>query len=209
MKSRPQTWNEWKVKIDVPIINIGGIFPITHSSYNGAGIMAASQMAVDAINRMKFLPDYGVRLVVTDGKCSADTVMKNFIDFIVTKDYYNSLVGVLGPACSETVEPIAGVSKHYHIMVISYSAEGASFSDRKKYPYFFRTIGENQHYKHVYIYLFEKFNWKRVAALTEDGQKYTEYISLMQDDFESHNIKFIANKKFPREKKSEDMKMVS
>ena len=31
---------------------------------------------------------------------------------------------ILGPACSDTVEPIAGVSKHFRTVVISYSAEG-------------------------------------------------------------------------------------
>ena len=54
------------------------------------------------------------------------------------------LIGVLGPACSSTVEPIAGVSKHLGMTVISYSAEGVSFADRETYPYFFRTIGENR-----------------------------------------------------------------
>lgn len=109
---------------------------------------------------------------------------------------------MLGPACSETVEPLAGVSKHYHIMVISYSAEGASFSDRVKYPYFFRTIGENNHYKHVYLQLFKRLGWRRVAALTEDGQKYTEYISHMQEMFEENGITFVANTKFPRERET-------
>lgn len=56
--------------------------------------------------------------------------------------------------------------------------------------------------------MFKKFQWKRVAALTEDGQKYTEYISLMQEDLEKHKVEFIANKKFPRERKTEDMKWV-
>lgn len=166
-------------------------------------------MAYMAINKNKtILPDYNLKLLVQDGQCKADNVMKRFIDFIV-EGYYPQLVGVLGPACSETVEPLAGVSRHYHIMVISYSAEGASFSDRSKYPYFFRTIGENKHYKNVYLYLFKYFGWKRVAALTEDGQKYTEYISLMQDDLEKNNIKFIANKKFPRERETEAMTRVS
>lgn len=47
-----------------------------------------------------------------------------------------------------------------------------------------------------------------MASLTEDGQKYTEYISLMQDDLESSNITF-ANKKFPRERETETMTRVS
>lgn len=210
MKQRHDIWRIWEQRSSgKAVIHIGGIFPITSSSYNGKGIALGAIKARDAINRMNILPHYQLNIIVTDGKCTPDIVMKNFIDFIVTKEYYEKLVGVLGPACSETVEPIAGVSKHYHIMVISYSAEGASFSDRKNYPYFFRTIGENQHYKHVYIHLFKDFGWQRVAALTEDGQKYTEYISLMLEDFEKNNIKFIGNNKFSREKRTEDMRRVS
>ena len=53
-----------------------------------------------------------------------------------------------GPACSGTVEPIAGVSKHFRTVVISYSAEGSiSRENMKDYPYFFRTIAENKQYK--------------------------------------------------------------
>lgn len=210
MKQRNGTWRVWEQRSSEKArIYIGGIFPVTSSSYNGMSIAHGAIAAKDAINSMNILPHYHLTILVTDGKCTPDIVMRNFIDFIVTKDYYEKLVGVLGPACSETVEPIAGVSKHYHIMVISYSAEGASFSDRKNYPYFFRTIGENQHYKHVYIELFNQFKWHRVAALTEDGQKYTEYISLMLEDFEKNKINFIGNNKFSREKRTEDMRRVS
>lgn len=38
----------------------------------------------------------------------------------------------------------AGLSKHVRMAIISYSAEGATFVDREKYPYFYRTIGENR-----------------------------------------------------------------
>ncbi|XP_060518097.1 receptor-type guanylate cyclase gcy-13-like isoform X2 [Cylas formicarius] len=200
MDKRNGTWTKWKQSTE-SLIYIGGIFPLSSSSYTGTGIVKAALMAMNAINMNKtLLSDYKLTILVTDGMCRADNVMKNFIDFIVDQNYYNNLVGVLGPACSDTVEPLAGVSRHYHIMVISYSAEGSSFSDRGKYPYFFRTIGENQHYNHVYLALFKKWRWKRIAALTEDGQKYTEYISLLQDELEQDHIAFIANKKFPRER---------
>lgn len=113
------------------------------SSYNGRGIAGAAKLAKEAINQNQtVLSPYTLQIIVTDGMCQADNVMKHFIDFIVDENYYKNLVGVLGPACSDTVEPLAGVSKHYHIMVISYSAEGSSFSNREKYPYFFRTIGK-------------------------------------------------------------------
>lgn len=211
MKLREQSWRRW-----IPYSNrekysiyIGGIFPITGSSYVGTGILQGALMARDAINaNQSLLRDYDLSLLVSNGQCKADMVMKGFIDYIV-ENYYNNLIGVLGPACSETVEPLAGVSKHYRTMVISYSAEGASFSDREKYPYFFRTIGENKQYKHVYLQMFRELGWKRVAALTEDGQKYTEYISHMEDLLQQQGIAFIANTKFPRERDVAVMTRVS
>ncbi|XP_072396651.1 uncharacterized protein [Diabrotica undecimpunctata] len=208
MKENQEVWNKWKVILTKPTITIGGIFPMSSTAFNGTGIAQGARAAVEFINKnSSLLKDYNLNMLAFDGKCQPDSVMSNFLDFIVTRETYVNLVGVLGPACTETIEPIAAVSKQYRVLVISYSAEGASFSDRKKYPYFFRTIGENQHYKHVYLALFKHFGWKRVAALTEDGQKYTEYISLMSDDLEKNQISFIANKKFPRGRTTEEMKL--
>nr|CAD7258606.1 unnamed protein product [Timema shepardi] len=215
--------------------------------------IGAARLALDAINLNKtILRDYNLKLKVDNGECKADIVMKTFIDYILF-NIYNKLVGVLGPACSDTVEPLAGVTKHFKTVVISYSAEGSSFSDRDKYPYFFRTIGENKQYKfqppyrtllpafiafsyHTHQSLLspppsllplalicttpsphpvllpplshttscihpeqEKMNWKQVSALTEDGQKYTEYISHLQDLLKKNNIE-LTNRKFPRER---------
>ena len=126
-------------------------------------------MAVEDVNAdNSILSKYKLVLSINDGKCEADVVMKRFIDIIKTKDNtrFRSTVGMLGPACSDTVEPIAGVSKHFRsvswlstslmmisddafrTVVISYSAEGSISSDnRDDYPYFFRTIAENKQYK--------------------------------------------------------------
>lgn len=74
----------------------------------------------------------------------------------------------LGPACSDTVEPIAGVSKHFRTVVISYSAEGTiSNSNSKEYPYFFRTIAENKQYKFAYIQTMKRLGWSKVAVLNQ------------------------------------------
>ena len=52
---------------------------------------------------------------------------------------------VVGPACSDTVEPLVGVAESFKTVVMSYSAEGAIFN-YSKHPYFFRTIPENKIY---------------------------------------------------------------
>ncbi|XP_076647965.1 uncharacterized protein LOC143356288 [Halictus rubicundus] len=192
----------WLPYKDGNMIYVGGIFPMKGSFYSGSSIYIAASMAKEAINKNgTVLNNYIMSVVANDGQCKSDMVLKSFIDFMISKSY-KRMVGVLGPACSETVEPLIGVTKHYKTVVISYSAEGSTFNDRSRYPYFFRTIGENKQYKHVYLQLFKALRWKRVAALTEDGQKYTEYISYMEDILRSNGITFVSNYKFPREREA-------
>lgn len=50
----------------------------------------------------------------------------------------------------------------------------------------------------VYEKLLESWNWKRLAALTEDGMKYTEYLTNMESKLRG-KVDLIVNKKFPRE----------
>lgn len=57
----------------------------------------------------------------------------------------------------------------------------------------------------VYLQLFQNLGWEQVAALTEDGQKYTEYISQMQDLFQANGITFVVNRKFPRDREKANM----
>ena len=45
-----------------------------------------------------------------------------------------------------------------------------------------------------------------MAALTQDGAKYSDYMSTLEDEFKSNKMEFIMNRKFPKE--AVDMKMV-
>ncbi|KAM8714874.1 hypothetical protein ACLKA7_001996 [Drosophila subpalustris] len=154
------------------------------------------------IYRTSYLPgNYNLRILTNDGHCKSDMVMTAFIH------YYNmsNMLGVLGPACSETVEPIAGLSKHLNMMVISYSAEGASFVDRKSYPNFFRTIGSNSQYVDAYMELMHRIGWSRVSTLTEDNQQYTEYMSYMETRLKLNNFTLAFNRKFQTNASAEYM----
>lgn len=203
------TLNEWLPNnADKNSLIVGGIFPMSGSSYTAKSIVIAARLAKETINiNNTLLRDYNLTLLASDGQCKSDMVMKSFIDYIV-HNYYEKLVGVLGPACSDTIEPLVGISRHYKTVIISYGAEGSTFNDRTRYPYFFRTIAENKQYRHAYLKLFQQFGWHRVAALTEDGQKYTEYISYMQELLRDNGINIIANIKFPRERESHEMTQV-
>ena len=52
-----------------------------------------------------------------------------------------------GPGCSDEAEPIAALSRHFNMLVVSYGAEASSLSDRQKYPYFYRTIPQVDHHR--------------------------------------------------------------
>lgn len=211
-------WKAWKGPLnwkDKGVVWIGGIFPLYGDLYTGQDILKGATSARDAINNSTILEDFELKLQIHDGQCRADRVMKAYITYVTTTGMdvdsspdaltYKNMIGILGPACSDTVEPLIGISKHFETIVISYSAEGSGLSDRTKYPYFFRTIGDNKQYKHVYRSLFSKLGWHRFGALTEDGQKYTEYISQMTGYLEEEGISLIENVKFPREKNTFEM----
>ena len=63
--------------------------------------------------------------------------------------------------------------------------------------------------RHAYLAALQKFEWKKVASLTQDGSKYSRYMSSLQDTWKKDKagISFILNRKFPRDTK--DMSMVS
>ena len=61
-------------------------------------------------------------------------------------------------------------------------------------------------FRHAYLAALNKFGWKKVAALTQDGSKYSHYMSSLQDVFQEHGIDFVLNRKFPRD--TTDMSLV-
>lgn len=91
--------------------------------------------------------------------------------------------------------------------VISYAAEGDSFKNHE-YPYFFRTIGENRQYEHVYVQLLKELNWRRVVAFTEGGQKYTEYIIQLGMVLKENGID-LTNKQFSKYVRPDEIRTVS
>jgi len=208
IKRNKNEYTKWIQKQEtVKTLVIGGIFPMFFKDRGHFNIAEAAEKAVKAINaNTTILPDYTLILWKNDdGNCESDTVMKAFIH------YYNksNVLGVLGPACSETVESIAGLSKTLKMMTISYSADGGSFVDRNIYPYLFRTIGSKSQYVNAYMEIMHRLGWNRASTLTEDNQQYTEYVSHMESRLKRNNFTLAFNRKFEANVSAEDMNEVS
>ena len=52
----------------------------------------------------------------------------------------------------------------------------------------------------------QRIGWRKGAALTEEGQQYSDYIPALQDKLQNNKIEFVMNRKFPAE--ATDMQMV-
>ena len=61
--------------------------------------------------------------------------------------------------------------------------------------------------RHAYVTALKALGWRKVAALTQDGAKYSDYMSTLQDEFKNNNMEFIMNRKFPKD--AANMKMVT
>ncbi|XP_042206983.1 receptor-type guanylate cyclase gcy-1-like isoform X2 [Homarus americanus] len=213
MKNNKQRWLTWQPGSTLHQLKMVGLFPISTEKKNrrkfiAPGNVPAYFMAVEAVNKNKsILTDFEIHPIVLNGACEPAMVMRQFIEILQmssSQGFYNNMIGFVGPACSDTVEPIAGVSKYFNVPIISYGAEGAIFSDQDHYPYFFRTIPENKIFRYVYSSYFKREGWKRVASLTENGQRYSEYLTLLRDKLQEDGIE-LETLKYPQERKTPDM----
>ena len=135
-------------------------------------LFLGAQLALEKVNRdPKVLQNYSLDVDVKDTQCNTALALNAFIDFISHKRN-GTLVGLLGPACSVQAELVAEVSPFYNIIVMGYSVEGVSLTNRQKYPLFFRTSPSYFEFKYAYASFFNFFGWKQYATLTD-----TNYVS--------------------------------
>ena len=129
-------------------------------------------MALERVNNdVKILSNYSLELIIEDTQCKTALILNAFIEFM-SRSHNQSVVGIIGPACSVQTEIIAEVAPMYNTVVMGYSVEGVALADREKYPLFFRTSPSYAEFKFTYAAVFEFFQWKQYATLTD-----TNYVS--------------------------------
>lgn len=81
------------------------------------GIERAVEMAQNHINANNtILPDIELKVLKNNDGCHLGTVMRTFINYARPE----GVLGVLGPPCSEIVEPVAS-KQHYYLFIYSYT----------------------------------------------------------------------------------------
>jgi hypothetical protein len=60
------------------------------------------------------------------------------------------------------------------VFQLSFAATTPVLADKKKYPYFFRTVPSDNAVNPAILKLLKHYRWRRVGTLTQDVQRFSE-----------------------------------
>ncbi|KAI1890497.1 hypothetical protein AGOR_G00154310 [Albula goreensis] len=163
------------------------------TSEYGLGLSLVMKFAVDEINgNSKLLPGVRMGFQIFD-TCRQSAVIVKPTMLFLTKDssqeisvmcnyteYSTRVMAVIGPQTSEMTSVIGKLLGFFLMPQISYRATSDTFSDKRLYPSFFRTVPSDRLQAEAIIELLKKFNWNWVAIVgSEDeyGKKGVQELS--------------------------------
>ena len=165
-------------------LRILGLFPYNGSAWDGEYVIPAARLARNEINNdISILPDYKLKLIERDSRCSRDPGLREFVSNTVHLNYLGkeSPIAVLGAGCSSSSIQIASVAGRDEIRIpqLSYGATSVFLSFKHSYPYFYRTVPTDSFTTIAKVKLMKKFNWKRFgihnAGVGDSNQIVTEH----------------------------------
>ncbi|XP_053305870.1 vomeronasal type-2 receptor 26-like [Spea bombifrons] len=143
--------------------------------------LLAFTFAVDEINRdPDLLPDITLGYHAYDSCGSAQKAIKDVIQILSGTEWEipnyscpgrGNIAGFIGDRQSLTTLPMAQILSVYGYPQISYGTSDPQLSDRVSYPYFFRTLQDEQtRYEGILIFL-EHFDWNWVGIITSGDER--------------------------------------
>ncbi|XP_042320856.1 LOW QUALITY PROTEIN: gamma-aminobutyric acid type B receptor subunit 2 [Sceloporus undulatus] len=153
---------------------IMGLMPLSDSVEKGRigrGVLPAMQLAMEQILNESLLSPYALDLRYYDTECDNAKGLKAFYDAI---KYGPTHLMVFGGVCTTVTSIIAESLIGWNLVQLSFAATTPELADKKKYPYFFRTVPSDNAVNPAILKLLKHFQWKRVGTLTQDIQRFSE-----------------------------------
>ncbi len=142
----------------------------------GPALIPAARLAVDHINsRNDVLPGYTLSLLEADSGCSLlDKTRINFIDQVYHKGAGQSIVGMVGPGCSEATMAVADLItlSSLNLMQVSIATTPDINATKTKYKNSFRTVASSLVFVDIIVTVMDRENWTRVGALYDNLRVY-------------------------------------
>ncbi len=178
-------------------LNIGAIIPIHDydelrpcgAHLREPGVVQNAEALVYAVNRINanrsILPGIRLGVVVLDD-CSKDlTALRQALHFLPVssrsspcqddcrdQDYnfrFYDIIGVIGSESTRSTIMIANILGMFEIPQISPLATSDLLSDKKRFPYFLRTVPPDRYQVLAMLSVIQHFNWTYVSAVCSEG----------------------------------------
>ncbi|XP_029442963.1 LOW QUALITY PROTEIN: gamma-aminobutyric acid type B receptor subunit 2 [Rhinatrema bivittatum] len=177
-------------------LSIMGLMPLSETVAKGSigpGILPAVQLAIDQIRNESLLQPYFLDLRLYDTACDNAKGLKAFYDAI---KYGPNHLMVFGGVCPSVTSIIAESLKGWNLVQLSFAATTPVLADKKKYPYFFRTVPSDNAVNPAIVKFLKHFSWKRVGTLTQDVQRFSEVRNDLTGELENANIQIADTESF-------------
>ncbi|XP_072022904.1 gamma-aminobutyric acid type B receptor subunit 1-like [Amphiura filiformis] len=162
--------------------------------WDGSGCVPAIEMAFDDINaRSDILPQYELRAIWNDTKCEAGSGSRALFDQLFREP---TKIMILGGGCSPPAEAIASTAHYWNLITVAYGAESPALSNRKFYPYLYRSVSPATVYNYLRIRLLREYGWHRVATIHENREHFKLSMDHMHDLLKEANITLVTSESF-------------
>ncbi|EHB02290.1 Gamma-aminobutyric acid type B receptor subunit 2 [Heterocephalus glaber] len=151
-----------------------GLMPLTKEVAKGSigrGVLPAVELAIEQIRNESLLRPYFLDLRLYDTECDNAKGLKAFYDAI---KYGPNHLMVFGGVCPSVTSIIAESLQGWNLVQLSFAATTPVLADKKKYPYFFRTVPSDNAVNPAILKLLKHYHWRRVGTLTQDVQRFSE-----------------------------------
>ncbi|XP_072022900.1 gamma-aminobutyric acid type B receptor subunit 1-like [Amphiura filiformis] len=162
--------------------------------WDGSGCVPAIEMAFEDINaRPDILPQYELRPIWNDTKCEAGSGSRALFDQLFREP---SKIMILGGGCSPPAEALASTAHYWNLITVAYGAENPGLSNRKFYPYFYRSSSPGTTYNYARLRLLQEYGWNRVATIHENREADKLTMDHMHNLLKEANITLVTSESF-------------
>nr|CAB3250913.1 metabotropic glutamate receptor 1-like [Phallusia mammillata] len=199
---------------DTFVIKLGGLFTVFHrgedEKCDTSKVFSSSvqwiEMTMYTIDRINsdatLLP--GIHLVLEPfADCLVDTralqqIVEEYLPREPTTSRNNTYWGLIGPETSEVSVPTANLLGLFDIPQISFSATSPVLSNKRRFPFYFRTAPSDRFQVGAMIQLLKVNGWRYVSFIYEDNDYGTHAFDAFQTQTAGSSICIAVEIKLPR-----------